>query len=121
MSPLNVIPSGVDSVSSNLRGLSIHLQQLKLVNTTIAYDFLCPLDEKGQPKPGSLQLNRPYLEENQLIITHRKTKAKSTRLKIGKTWYAMSKRDEAGRNYRLKNISIDFSYHSAMRPSACPV
>ncbi|CAG8157003.1 unnamed protein product [Penicillium nalgiovense] len=62
MSPLNVIPSGVDSVSSNLRGLSIHLQQLKLVNTTIAYDFLCPLDEKGQPKPASLQLNRPYLE-----------------------------------------------------------
>ncbi|KAJ5427214.1 hypothetical protein N7465_002284 [Penicillium sp. CMV-2018d] len=62
MSPLNVIPSGVDSVSSNLRDLSIHLQQLKLVNTTIAYDFLCPLDEKGQPQPGSLQLNWPYLE-----------------------------------------------------------
>ncbi|CAG8899926.1 unnamed protein product [Penicillium egyptiacum] len=49
MSPLNVIPSGVDGVSSNLRDLSIHLQQLKLVNTTIAYDFLCPLDEKGEP------------------------------------------------------------------------
>lgn len=62
MSPLNVIPSGADSVSSNLRDLSIHLQQLKLVNTTIAYDFLFPLDGEGQPKPGSLQLNWPYLE-----------------------------------------------------------
>ncbi|KAJ5985485.1 hypothetical protein N7499_008231 [Penicillium canescens] len=62
MCPLNVIPSGVDNVSSNLRDLSIHLKHLKLVNTTIAYDFLCPLDKKGQPKPGSLQLNWPYLE-----------------------------------------------------------
>lgn len=62
MSPLNVIPSGVDGASSNLRDLSIHLQQLKLVNTSIAYDFLCPLDEKGRPEPGSLQLNWPYLE-----------------------------------------------------------
>jgi hypothetical protein len=62
MSPLDVIPSGVDSVSFNLGDLSLHLQQLKSVNTTIAYDFLCPLDEKGQPKPGSLQLNWPYLE-----------------------------------------------------------
>lgn len=66
MSPLNIIPSGVDNVSSNLRDLSIHLQQLKLVYTTIAYDLLCPLDEKGQPKPGYLHLNWPYLETLEL-------------------------------------------------------
>ena len=62
MSPLNVIPSGVDSLSSSLQDLSIHLQRLRLRDTTIAYDFLCPLDEKGQPKPGFLQLNWPYLK-----------------------------------------------------------
>lgn len=66
MFPLDVIPSGVDSVSSNLRDLSIHLQQLKLVYTTIAYDLLCPLDEKGQPKPGYLHLKWPYLETLEL-------------------------------------------------------
>jgi hypothetical protein len=62
MSPLNLIPSGVDSVSFNLRDISVHLQELKLVNTTIAYDFMCPLDEEGQPELGSLHLNWPYLE-----------------------------------------------------------
>jgi hypothetical protein len=39
MSPLHVISSGVDSVISDLRDLSVDLQQLKLVNITIAYDF----------------------------------------------------------------------------------
>ncbi|KGO75011.1 hypothetical protein PITC_032490 [Penicillium italicum] len=62
MPPLNVIPSGVDSMSSNLRDLSVHLRELKLMNTTIAYDFLCPLDKEGKPEPGSLHLNWPNLE-----------------------------------------------------------
>jgi hypothetical protein len=66
MSPLNIIPSRVDSVSSSLRDLSIHLQQLKLVYTTIAYDLLCPLDKKGQPKSGYLRLDWPYLETLEL-------------------------------------------------------
>jgi hypothetical protein len=57
MSPLNLVPSGVDSLSSNMRHLSIHLQELKLRNTAIAYDFMCPLDEAGRPKLGSLHLN----------------------------------------------------------------
>lgn len=62
MSPLHVISSGVDSVISDLRDLSVNLQQLKLVNITIAYDFLCPLGKQGQPEPGSLHLNWPCLE-----------------------------------------------------------
>ncbi|KAJ5827209.1 hypothetical protein N7447_003972, partial [Penicillium robsamsonii] len=66
ISPVNVIPSGVDGVNSNLRDLSVHLQQLRLVNTAIAYDFLFPLDGKGQPETGSLHLNWPYLETLEL-------------------------------------------------------
>jgi hypothetical protein len=62
MSPLNVIPLGADSVSLNLRDLSVHLRELKLTNTAILYDLLCPLDEDGQPKLGSLHLSWPNLE-----------------------------------------------------------
>lgn len=60
MPALNVTPSGIDSMTINLRNLSIHLRKLKLNRTTLAFDFLCPLDAKGQPIIGSLHW--PYLE-----------------------------------------------------------
>lgn len=62
MSPLNVIPLGVDGVSLNLRDLSVHLRELTLTNTAVLYDFLCPLDEDGQPELGSLHRSWPNLE-----------------------------------------------------------
>ncbi|KAI3092038.1 hypothetical protein CBS147338_8007 [Penicillium roqueforti] len=57
---LNVIPSGIDSLAINLRNLSVHLRELKLARTTLPFDFLCPLDGKGQPIIGSLHW--PYLK-----------------------------------------------------------
>jgi hypothetical protein len=61
MPALNIIPSGVDSMSINLRHLSVHLEELKLNNTRVPYDFMCPLDETGQPELDSLHLNWPHL------------------------------------------------------------
>lgn len=54
MSALNVIPSGIDSMSLNLRDLSVHLQELKLKNTAIPFDFMCPLDGEGKPYTGPI-------------------------------------------------------------------
>lgn len=62
MPALDIIPSGVDSMSINLRHLSVHLEELKLNNTRVPYDFMCPLDETGQPEPDSLHLNWPNLK-----------------------------------------------------------
>ena len=59
MSALNVIPSGIDSMSLNLRDLSVHLRELKLKNKAVPFDFMCPLDMEGKPKPSSLHW--PYL------------------------------------------------------------
>lgn len=60
MPALNVIPSGIDSTTINLRNLSNHLRELKLNRTTLPFDFLCPLDWEGQPIIGSLHW--PYLK-----------------------------------------------------------
>ncbi|KAJ6048450.1 uncharacterized protein N7446_011133 [Penicillium canescens] len=54
LSPLNVIPSGIDSMSINLRDLSVNLRELKFKNSALAYDFMCPLDGEGKPELGSL-------------------------------------------------------------------
>ncbi|KAJ6190653.1 hypothetical protein N7519_000674, partial [Penicillium mononematosum] len=54
MPALNVIPSGIDSMSTNLRDVSTHLRELKLHRTTLSFDFLCPLDGEGEPIIGSL-------------------------------------------------------------------
>ena len=59
MPALNVVPSGIDSTTINLRNLSNHLRELKLNRTTLPFDFLCPLDGEGQPIIGSLYW--PYL------------------------------------------------------------
>ncbi|KAJ5800546.1 uncharacterized protein N7518_002614 [Penicillium psychrosexuale] len=52
MPALNLIPSGIDGVSLNLRDLSVHLQELKLKRTSI----LRPAEL------GFLHLNWPYLK-----------------------------------------------------------
>ncbi|KAJ5459479.1 hypothetical protein N7530_011423 [Penicillium desertorum] len=54
MPALNVIPSGIDSMGTNLRNVSTHLRELKLHRTTLSFDFLCPLDGEGEPIIGSL-------------------------------------------------------------------
>lgn len=60
MPALNVIPSGIDSTTINLRNISNHLRELKLNRTTLPFDFLCPLDGEGQPIIDSLHW--PYLK-----------------------------------------------------------
>ncbi|KAJ5782093.1 hypothetical protein N7457_003867 [Penicillium paradoxum] len=57
---LNLIPSGVDSVSVNLRDLSVQLRELRFKRSAIEYDFLYPLDRDGKPEPSSLHW--PHLE-----------------------------------------------------------
>jgi hypothetical protein len=52
MSALNLIPSGIDSLSDNLREFSTHLRELKFKGTPLPFDFLCPLDREGKPTIG---------------------------------------------------------------------
>jgi hypothetical protein len=49
MSALNLIPSGIDSLSDNLREFSTHLRELKFKSTPLPFDFLCPLEIEGEP------------------------------------------------------------------------
>ncbi|KAJ5170342.1 uncharacterized protein N7500_003125 [Penicillium coprophilum] len=65
MPALNVIPSGTDSMTINLRDLSTHLRELKLNRTTLPFDFLCPLDGTARPILGSLHW--PCLEIMELM------------------------------------------------------
>ncbi|KAJ5503426.1 hypothetical protein N7463_006300 [Penicillium fimorum] len=60
MPALNIIPSGIDSMTINLRDLSIHLRELKLNRTALPFDFMCPLDGEAQPIIGTLHW--PYLK-----------------------------------------------------------
>lgn len=62
MPALDIIPSGVDNMSINLRHLSLHLEELKLNNTRVPYDFMFPLDATGQPELESLHLKWPRLK-----------------------------------------------------------
>ncbi|CAG7994156.1 unnamed protein product [Penicillium nalgiovense] len=48
MPALNVIPSGIDSMSTNLGIVDTHLRELKLHRTTLSFDFMCPLDGEGE-------------------------------------------------------------------------
>ncbi|KAL3447757.1 hypothetical protein BJX65DRAFT_276644 [Aspergillus insuetus] len=43
---------GNDLLSTNLRHISVRLRQLHLYDMPVANDFLCPLDENGEPRPG---------------------------------------------------------------------
>ncbi|KAJ6083867.1 hypothetical protein N7467_008002 [Penicillium canescens] len=52
MSALNLIPSGIDSLSDNLREFSTHLRELKFKSPPLPFDFLCPLDREGKPTRG---------------------------------------------------------------------
>ncbi|KAL1880286.1 hypothetical protein Plec18167_003689 [Paecilomyces lecythidis] len=60
---LNVLPpSGIDSLSINLRDLSFHLRELKVETTKLSLDFLCPLDDHMKPSSGISSLDWPRLE-----------------------------------------------------------
>ncbi|RAL00814.1 F-box protein [Aspergillus ibericus CBS 121593] len=60
MPALNVLSSEVDRLAVTLRDLSFSLRVLKLNKLSLSLDFLCPLDDDGQPKTTSLCW--PHLE-----------------------------------------------------------
>ncbi|KAL2855763.1 hypothetical protein BJX68DRAFT_231122 [Aspergillus pseudodeflectus] len=53
---------GNDLLSTNLRHISARLRQLHLYEVPVANDFLCPLDDNGEPRPGE-RLEWPNLSE----------------------------------------------------------
>ncbi|KAL2784134.1 hypothetical protein BJX66DRAFT_317214 [Aspergillus keveii] len=53
---------GNDLLSTNLRHISFRLRQLHLDDVPVANDFLCPLDDDGEPLPGE-QIEWPNLTE----------------------------------------------------------
>lgn len=62
MPALNVLPpSGMDTLSTNLQDLSFRLRELKVEQTALSLDFLCPLDSDMKPI-GDVSLYWPHLE-----------------------------------------------------------
>ncbi|KAJ0415399.1 hypothetical protein BJY00DRAFT_293528 [Aspergillus carlsbadensis] len=53
---------GNDILSTNLRHISVRLRRLHLYDVPVANDFLCPLDENGEPRPGA-RIEWPNLAE----------------------------------------------------------
>lgn len=64
MPALNVLSSDTDSLATTMRDLSINLRSLKLHNTALTLDFLCPIDSDG--KPNIPDLHWPHLETIEL-------------------------------------------------------
>ncbi|KAI2829626.1 hypothetical protein CBS147321_6783 [Aspergillus niger] len=64
MPALNVLSSDTDSLATTMRDLSINLRSLKLHNTALTLDFLCPIDSDG--KPTIPDLHWPHLETIEL-------------------------------------------------------
>ncbi|KAJ9221894.1 hypothetical protein DTO207G8_1113 [Paecilomyces variotii] len=63
MPALNVLPpSGTDALSINLQALSFRLRELKVEQTTLSLDFLCPLDSDLKPISDLSSLYWPHLE-----------------------------------------------------------
>lgn len=61
---LNVLSSDTDSLAMTVRDLSINLRTLKLQKTALTLDFLCPIDDFGQPTLPDLHW--PHLETIEL-------------------------------------------------------
>ncbi|GLA63386.1 hypothetical protein AtubIFM54640_004528 [Aspergillus tubingensis] len=61
---LNVLSSDTDSLAVTVRDLSINLRTLKLQKTALTLDFLCPIDDFGQPTLPDLHW--PHLETIEL-------------------------------------------------------
>ncbi|KNG81400.1 hypothetical protein ANOM_010509 [Aspergillus nomiae NRRL 13137] len=65
MPALNVLSTGTDTLTVNLRRLSTFLRELKLEHTSLCPDFLWPLDETGHPLPSTVHWpNLTVLELN---------------------------------------------------------
>ncbi|KAJ9299414.1 hypothetical protein DTO271G3_3036 [Paecilomyces variotii] len=63
MPALNVLPpSGTDALSINLQALSFRLRELKVEQTTLSLDFLCPTDSDLKPIGDLSSLYWPHLE-----------------------------------------------------------
>ncbi|PWY95960.1 hypothetical protein BO94DRAFT_552770 [Aspergillus sclerotioniger CBS 115572] len=70
MPALNVLSSESDNLAMTIRNLSFGLRVLKLRCTALSMDFLCPIDDDGQPTAPSLHW--PHLETIELLslISH---------------------------------------------------
>ncbi|KAL3469706.1 hypothetical protein BJX99DRAFT_267950 [Aspergillus californicus] len=69
MSALNVLSTDVDVLALNLRMLSFSLRELVISKTSLPLDFLCPLDETGEPIPDLETREWPNLRKLELINT----------------------------------------------------
>lgn len=74
MPALNVLPpSGEDALSTNLQALSFRLRELKVEQTALSLDFLCPLNSDLKPIGDLSSLCWPHLETLNFELVPRST------------------------------------------------